>query len=123
MPDNRRRNANSVPIVKFLTIAVIGISACVAGLGFVWCKNDMYATGTQIKKLEGELVQLRSRNEATRTNIAKLTSTAELQKRFRNGEIKTLVPIPGTAIVLVGSAPKPGGPGELHAVKNEGKRP
>ena len=98
MPDNRRRNANSVPIVKFLTIAVIGISACVAGLGFVWCKNDMYATGTQIKKLEGELVQLRSRNEAARTNIAKLISTAELQKRYASGWIK-LIPISGDRIV------------------------
>ncbi len=122
MPDNRRRNANTVPVVTFLTYAVAGLSACVAGLGFVWCKNQMYATGTQIKKLESELVQLRSRNEATRTNIAKLTSTAELQKRFTSGWIK-LVTISGDRIVLVSSLAKTGGAAELRAVANERKQP
>ena len=120
MSDNRRRNANTVPVVTFLTYAVLGISATAAGLGWVWCKNQLYATGTQIKKLEGELVQLQSRNEATRTNIAKLTSTAELHKRFNSGWIK-LVPISGDRIVLVGSAPKPAGQGELRSIANERK--
>ena len=122
MPDNRRRNANAVPVLKFLTFAVVGVSLCVAGLGFVWCENQMQTTGTQIKKLEGELVQLRNRNEGTRTSIAKLTATDELQKRFKSGLIR-LVPIAGDRIVLVGSAPKPAGPGELRSVVNERKRP
>ena len=122
MPDNHRRNAHTVPVVKFLTFTALGIAACAAGLSFVWCKNQMFTTGSQIKKLEGELVQLRSRNEAARTNIAKLTSTAELQKRFASGWIK-LVPISGDRIVLVGSASKTAAPGELRAVNNERKQP
>ena len=122
MPDNHRRNANTVPVVKFLTFTALGLAACAAGLSFVWCKNQMYTTGSQITKLEGELVQLRSRNETARTNIAKLTSTAELQKRFASGWIK-LVPITGDRIVLVGSASKPAAPGELRAVNNERKQP
>ena len=122
MPDNHRRNANTVPVVKFLTFTALGLAACAAGLSCVWCKNQMYTTGSQITKLEGELVQLRSRNETARTNIAKLTSTAELQKRFASGWIK-LVPITGDRIVLVGSAPKPAAPGELRAVNNERKQP
>ena len=122
MPDNRRRNANTVPVVKFLTFTALGTAACAAGLSFVWCKNQMFTTGVQIKKLEGELVQLRSRNEAARTNIAKLISTAELQKRYASGWIK-LVPISGDRIVLVGSGPKAAGPGELRAVNNDRRQP
>ena len=122
MPDNRRRNANAVPVLKFLTFAVVGISLCAAGLSFVWCKNQMQSTGTQVKKLESELVQLRSRNEGTRTNIAKLTATDELQKRFKSGWIK-LITISGDRIVLVSSVPKSAGPGELRAVVNERKQP
>jgi len=120
MPDNRRRHANTVPIAKFVTCVVVGIFACGAGLGYVWCKNDLYATGAQIKKIEGELVQLRSRNEAARTSIAKLTSTAELDKRHTMGWIK-LVPITPDRIVVVGVA-KPAASGELRAVANERKR-
>ena len=122
MTDNRRRNANAVPVLKFLTFVVVGISLCAAGLSFVWCKNQMYTTGSQITKLEGELVQLRSRNEAARTNIAKLISTAELQKRYASGWIK-LVPISGDRIVLVGSGPKAARPGELRAVNNDRRQP
>ena len=120
MPDNRRRHANTVPFAKFVMFLAIGLSALAAGLGFVWGKNEMYTTGAQIKKYEEELVQLKSRNVAARTNIAKLTSTAELQKRFNSGWIK-LVPIPGDRIVLVGSVPKSAGPGELRSVANERK--
>ena len=120
MPDNRRRNANTVPVVTFITCAVVGVAALAAGLFWVWCKNQLYTTGAEIKKNESELVQLRTRNEAARTNIATLTSTAALQKRFNIGFIK-LVPIPGDHIVLVGSVPKPTGQGELRNVTNERK--
>ena len=121
MPDNRRRQANTVPFAKFLIFLVLGISALAAGLGFVWGKNQLYTTGKQIKKYEDELLQLKSRNVAARTNIAKLTSTAELDKRYRSGWIK-LVPIPGYSIVTVGAARKPVAQGELRAVANERKR-
>ena len=120
MPDNRRRHANTIPFAKFLVCLVIGISACAAGLGFVWGKNQLYATGTEIKKLEGELAQLKSRNVAARTNIAKLTSTYELDKRYKSGWIK-LVQITPDRIVTVGSAAKPAGEGELRPVANERK--
>lgn len=118
MPDNRHRHANTVPVLTFITYAAVGIAALAAGLFWVWCKNQLYTTGGQIKKFESELVQLRSRNEATRTNIAKLTSTAELQKRFNSGWIK-LVPIPGDRIVAVPVKPAP--QGELRSISNERK--
>lgn len=119
MPDNRRRHAHTVPIAKFVTFAVIGIAACAGGLGYVWCKNQMNTTGAQIKKHESELVQLRSRNEAARTNIARLISTAELDKRYKAGGFKKLVPIPKESIVQVGNSPGTAGSGELRPVAYE----
>jgi hypothetical protein len=121
MADNRRRHANTVPIARFVICVVVGVFVCGAGLAYVWCKNDLYATGTQLKKLEGELAQLRSRNEAARTNIAKLTSTAELDKRHTAGWMK-LIPITPDRIVVVSSVAKPAGAGELRAVSNERKQ-
>jgi hypothetical protein len=119
MPDNRRRHANTVPIAKFIVFLVAGGFACAAGLGYMWCKNQLYTTGEQIKKYEGELRQLKSRNEVARANIARLTSTDELQKRFNSGFIK-LTYITGDQIVIVN--PKPVAPGELRAVVNERKQ-
>ena len=121
MPDNRRRHANTVPIAKFIVCLVVGTFALVAGLGYMWCKNQLYTTGTQIKKYEVELRQLRSRNEVASTNIAKHTSTAELQKRLDSGFI-SLVPITGHEVVLIAAKPKPVAPGELRPVANERKQ-
>ena len=118
MPDNRRRHANTVPIAKLLMCLVLGVSACATGLRFVWGKNQLYTTGVQLKKYESELVQLRSRNEAARTNIAKLSSTFELQKRFQSGWIK-LVQITPDRIVVVGPPAKSDGVDELRPVANE----
>ena len=121
MPDNRRRHANTVPIAKFIVCLLAGIFALVAGLGYMWCKNQLYTTGTQIKKHEVELRQLRSRNEVASTNIAKLTSTAELQKRLDSGFI-SLAPITGHEVVLIAAKPRPAAPGELRPVANERKQ-
>jgi hypothetical protein len=118
MPDNRRRHANTVPIAKFIVFLVAGGFALAAGLGYMWCKNQLYTTGTQIKKYEDELRQLRSRNEVSRTNIAKLISTAELQKRYASGFIK-LLPITADQIVMVPM--RPAGAGDLRPVVNERK--
>jgi hypothetical protein len=119
MPDNRRRHANTVPIAKFIVFLVAGGFACAAGLGYMWCKNQLYTTGQQIKKYEEELRVLKSRNEVARANIARLTSTDELQKRFNSGFIK-MAHITGEHIVVV--TPKTTGPGELRTVVNERKQ-
>lgn len=121
MADNRHRHANTVPIAKFFACLVVGACACAAGLGYVWCKNQLYTTGEKIKKCEVELKQLRLRNEAVGTSIATLTSTKELQRRHTTGWIK-LVPITGDQIVMVSSATKSAGRDELRPVANERKQ-
>lgn len=122
MRDNRRRHANTVHAAKILVIVMAGLAVCTGGLGFVWHKNQMQATGAQIKKYEGELVQLRSRNEAARTNIAKLSSTAELLKRHRNGwfELEDI----GVEFTLIAEGVPPAAArGQLRPVANERKKP
>ncbi len=121
MPDNRRRHANTVPIAKFVVCLVAGTFALVAGLGYMWCKNQLYTTGAQIKKHEDELRHLRSRNEVASTNIAKHTSTAELQKRLDSGFIK-LGHIANEQVVIVAAKSKPAAAGELRPVANERKQ-
>src|ERR1700679_340418 len=93
MPTNRRRHANAIPIASFATCALIGLFACAAGLGYVWCKNQIYVTGSEIKKLEVELGQLRRKNEVARVSITNNSSTLKLRERVASG-FTGLVPIP-----------------------------
>lgn len=121
MSANKRRHANAVPIASFATWLVMGIFACAAGLGYVWCKNQLHTTGRQIKTLERELVELRNKNEVSRARIAQLSSTAALQQRFTSGFIK-LVPIANEHIVMVSDKAGKSPMGELRPVSNEGTR-
>ena len=118
MSTNRRRHANAIPIASFVTWLCIGSFACIGGLGYVWCKNQLYTTGTEIKSLEHELVDLKNKNEVAESKISQLSSTAKLQERYDTGFIK-LVPISNDHITVLTnsvSAPKAG---ELRPVANE----
>jgi hypothetical protein len=118
MSTNRRRHANAIPLASFATWALIGLFACSGGLGYVWCKNQLYTTGTEIKSLERELAELKNKNEVALSKIAQLSSTSKLQERYGSGFIK-LVPITSDRITVLSNAPTPAGTGELRPVSNE----
>jgi hypothetical protein len=118
MSTNRHRHANAIPIASFFTWLCIGSFACVGGLGYVWCKNQLYTTGTEIKSLEREFVDLKNKNEVAESKIAQLSSTAKLQERYDTGFIK-LVPITNDRITVLSNAIPSTKTGELRPVANE----
>lgn len=118
MSVNRRRHANAIPVASFLTWALIGIFACGGGLAYVWCKNQLYTTGSEIKQLERELVDLKNKNEVAQSKIAQLSSTAKLQERYNSGFIK-LTPITNDHITILGNSTAAPNTGELRPVSNE----
>ena len=129
MADNRRRYANTIPVVRFLIIGMICITVCGAGLGYLWCLSDVHAKGEQIKKCEVELVRLRNRNEGFRTSIETLSSAAQLEMDFKKGRFKKqnldrigLLDQQRYATVVKVSLPVQSGLGELRPVANEGKQ-
>ena len=118
MPVNRRRHANALPIASFATWLIIGLFACGSGLGYVWCKNRLYQTGTKIEAVERELRDLRNRNVGLQTKIASLSSTDALNRRFASGDIK-LVPVRPERIVVVNGRTLPVRANDLQKVANE----
>lgn len=122
MSGNRRRHANAIPLASFATWAVIGVFACTAGLGYVWCKNQLYSSGTEIKSLERELAELKNKNEVAQSKIAQLSSTAKLQERYDTNFIK-LTPITNDKIVVLTNKAPAGGSDELRPVSNERTAP
>ncbi len=122
MAINKRRHANAIPIASFATWMVIGLFACVAGLGYVYCKNQLHTTGAQIKQLEKDLVDLHHRNESTRASIVALSSTRAIQERVESGMI-ALTPITDDRIVIVTDRPVAREEPELQPASNPVARP
>lgn len=118
MATNRRRHANAIPLASFATWGVVALCALGGGLGYVWCKNQLYTTGTEIRALERELAGLRNKNEVTRSKIAQLSSTATLNERYASGFID-LVPITNDLIVVVDHQAPKARAGELRPASNE----
>ena len=74
--------------------------SAVAGLSYVYLKNQLYVCGIQRKALEQELNELISENNVMETQISNLTSRAALQRRMDEGFMK-LVPITNQSLVRV----------------------
>ncbi len=128
MADNRRRYANTIPVVRFLIIGMICITVCGAGLGYLWCLHDVNATGEKIKEREVDLVKLRNRNEGFRTSIEILSSAAQLETDLKKGKFKKfnlerigVLDQQHLATVVKMALPQQPGRGDLRTVVNEVK--
>src|SRR3954453_8330805 len=81
MRNNRRRHGNVVPLASIATWILIAVFVSGGGLYYVYCKNQLHKSGTDIRKLEGELNDLRNQNEVVKARIALLSSPNVLRKR------------------------------------------
>jgi len=78
---NRRHGDTVIPVLAITYWALICIFVCGAGLFYVYCTNQLQVSGTQLKALEIELADLKSKDEAVRARIAILSSPNALHKR------------------------------------------
>ena len=123
MSQNRRRHNNQVPIRALSPWLMVAMIALIGGMTWVYYKNQLVTRGREIKELEKELADLKTRNEALRPHIAELSSRTSLQRRLNEGFIK-MVPISQNCIVQVAyKQPSTDGGSatdEIRAVSNEG---
>ncbi len=123
MSRNRRRynSTNQVPVRALSPWVVIAMIALVAGMTWVYFKNQQHARGNQIKTLERQLAELNNQNEALSPKIATFSSRATLERRLNEGFIK-MVPIMQSGIVSINLSRRPNGSpaNEIRAVSNQG---
>ena len=100
MKRNRRRATNIIE-VNFLArmLVLVGLLG-LAGLFFVYLKNQQHAVGNQSRALESEIHETEARNEALQARITAMTSRGALQRRLDEGYIR-LEAIRDTAIARV----------------------
>lgn len=100
MNRNRRRPSNSIE-VNFLARWLVGVFFLgLAGLFFVYLKNQQHAVGNQARLVEASLREAEKENEALKARITALTSRGSLQRRLDEGYLR-LEPIRDTAIARV----------------------
>ena len=97
---NRRRHANIVPVAALVRWVVVAFFLGAAGLGYVYFKNQMQATGNDIRTLEAQLSSLRTQDDTVRAQIDRLSSHSYLERRLAEGFIQ-LTPIRDDCIVRV----------------------
>jgi hypothetical protein len=97
---NRRRATNAIE-VNFLArmIVLVGFLG-IAGLFFVYLKNQQHAVGNQARAVDAELRETEAKCEALQARITSLTSRGALQRRLDEGYIR-LETIRDTAIARV----------------------
>ncbi len=100
MNSNFKRQSNRLQFAALLRGVIITVFLGVAGLSYVYLKNQLHVCGAQRKALEQELNALVSENSVMVAQISSLTSRAALQRRLDEGFIK-LVPITSQALVRV----------------------
>lgn len=108
MPGNRRRNANAVPLASMATWIVVCLFLGVAGLGYVWLKNQLHLSGGSIKQFEREYAQLMTQNETVRIRIVELSSMDAIKKRYDGDKSRLggLIGILQDKIVFVNRPPR-----------------
>ena len=124
MPANRRRHINALPGMKLLVGFTVGALLLAAGLGYVYCQNQLHRAKDETGKLEKELQDLRMKSEALAVRITRFSSAAELQKKRDNGFFK-LSEIKAANIVLLPATLKSpaGDETQVRPVANERKEP
>ena len=94
---NRRKANNGIEIPLLAQWIVILFVMGMAGLLFVYLKNQQHALGEQTRLVETRVIQLRAHNDALVAKITGLTSRGALQRKLEERYLK-LVQIPETAI-------------------------
>ncbi|MEI6323133.1 MAG: hypothetical protein WCP60_08540 [bacterium] len=100
MNGNRRRPTNSIE-VNLLAICLVAVFFFgLAGLFFVYLKNQQHAVGDQARMIEFAIREVEAKNDALKARITAMTSRGALQRRIDEGYIR-LEPIRDTAIARV----------------------
>ena len=117
MKQHRRKNFNPIDASSLARWIVLAAFLAVTGLSYVYLTVQLHYQGVQKKKLEQELVALRTQNEDAKVQIAALTSRTALQQRLREGSLK-MIPITEQSIVRLNSAVVIPGDDEVQPVVN-----
>ena len=118
MNRNRRNITHSIKVASIFKVVVSTTILALAGLSYVYLKNQLQQYGEIQRRLEHELTEIRTAGEAVRVQITQLSSRAVLEKKLARNSLG-LVPIASDQIVRLNQR-HDGIVDELKVVSNRG---
>ena len=118
MTRNRRNITQSIKVASIFKVVVSTAILALAGLSYVYLKNQLQQYGEIQRRLEHELTEIRTANEAVRVQITQLSSRAVIEKKLAKNSLG-LVPIASDQIVRLNQR-HDGIGDELKVVSNRG---
>lgn len=115
---SRNRHTDRLQFSALLRWVILAAFIAVAGVSYLYLKNQLYVAGLRKKACEQQLRELIEQNHALDSQIAALTSRSALQQRLNEGFIK-MAEIPSVAIVHLKILPHMGQARAIAAVTNE----
>ena len=112
----RRKQFNAINAASLARWLVVTGFLAATGLIYVYLNVQLYQLGDQKKKLEVELVNIRSAIDVANVQIAALTSRSALQRRLKEGYLK-MIPIAEQHIVRI-NPPAARGEDAIQPVSN-----
>src|SRR6516225_5670549 len=82
MTHNRRNITHSIKVASIFKVVVSTCILSVAGLSYVYLKNQIQKYGEIQRRLEYELTEIRTADEAVRAQITQLSSRGILEKKL-----------------------------------------
>ena len=119
---NRRKQVNPVQMSTVIQYVVAALILAAAGLFYVHIKNQQFALGDEIRKVERRIREVRAGNEVLLARVTALSSRQALQKRIAEGFIK-VQPIEGNVIARLVPPTVAGQDGILRTAYNVGSHP
>jgi|GEM_PF-364255 len=100
MPKNRKRSAPAIRLGPVVKVVVVCLLLCLAGVGFVWQKNQIFELGQRMKEKEQRLEQLRVDNQDRANRLAYFRSTRYLEDRIQKLRLGLSAPKPEQVYTL-----------------------
>ena len=119
---NRRKQVNPVQMSTVIQYVVAALILAAAGLFYVHIKNQQFALGDEIRKVERRIREVRAGNEVLLARVTALSSRQALQKRIAEGFIK-VQPIEGNVIARLVPPAMARQDGLLRTAYNVGSHP
>jgi type II secretory pathway component PulJ len=113
-----RNITHSIKVASIFKVVVSTAILAIAGLSYVYLKNQLQQYGEIQRRLEHELTEIRTASEAVRVQITQLSSRAVLEKKLAKNSLG-LVPIASDQIVRLNQR-HDGIGDELRVVSNRG---
>jgi hypothetical protein len=102
-----KRKSTALKSGTMIRVVVVCAAICLAGLGYVWAKTQVWGLSKEIKTLENRLDELRIRNDFLQRSYASMCSPGTLAFRVRQLNLGLTAPLPSQIVRLPSAAPEP----------------